>query len=188
MIGLFSLFSILSIVMIKYAYFNNHTNNADTLIVLGSRITADKPGKLLTQRLDVAKEFLLENPNSNCIVTGGQGKDEQYAEALVMSNYLSELSNKIYIEDRSTSTYENLLFCSQLIKDVTAKEASTPPSLSKDNIVIISNDFHLYRASYYAKKLGYTNISTISAPTTSHLLPIYWARECLAILKMYLFN
>lgn len=188
MLSAFCLFTTLSILMIKYAYFNDHSNNGDTVIVLGSKIIGDKPGKLLSQRLDIAKRFLLNNPNSNCIVTGGKGEDEDYSEAYIMNDYLSDLSNKIYSEDRSTSTYENLLFSLQLIEEINFKESITGSSLSNDNIVIISNDFHVYRASYYAKKLGYTNISTISAPTPSHLLPIYWIRECFAILKMYLFD
>ncbi|MEG2295903.1 MAG: hypothetical protein RSB96_04080, partial [Oscillospiraceae bacterium] len=76
--SIFCLFGTLSIMMIKYAYFNNHSNNGDTVIILGSKVIADKPGNLLMQRLEVAKEFLLNNPNSNCIVTGGKGKDETH--------------------------------------------------------------------------------------------------------------
>ena len=44
------------------------------MIVLGAQVHADKPSVVLKYRLDEAILYLNENPETVCIVAGGQGK------------------------------------------------------------------------------------------------------------------
>lgn len=48
--------------------------NLDYVIVLGAQVHADKPSVVLKYRLDEAILYLNENPETVCIVAGGQGK------------------------------------------------------------------------------------------------------------------
>ncbi|MCH5320667.1 MAG: YdcF family protein, partial [Eubacterium sp.] len=54
------------------------------VIVLGCRVKGDEPSLALLKRVDAAYRFLLNNPNSVAILSGGQGRDENLSEALCM--------------------------------------------------------------------------------------------------------
>ena len=84
-----------------------------TVVVLGCRAYGSRPSIMLASRLDAAYEYLTEHPDAICIVSGGQGPDESMPEAECMYLYLTEKGiapERIYQENRSTSTRENLLF------------------------------------------------------------------------------
>ena len=53
----------------------------DYVIVLGAQVHKDRPSVVLKYRLDRAAEYLRDNPETICIVSGGQGNNEPYAEA-----------------------------------------------------------------------------------------------------------
>lgn len=146
-------------------------------IVLGAKV---KPGGVpslsLKNRLDVAASYLTEHPNVTVIVSGGQGKDEDRTEASVMRDYLLErgiAQARIITEEQSTSTYENLLFSKKLL----------PPDTAA--ITIISNDFHLRRASFLAAELGLqSDVLAAKTPVSVELQSNL--RERAALLKTFL--
>ena len=47
--------------------------NLDYIIVLGAQVRADGPSKVLKHRLNTAIDYLEKNPETICIVSGGQG-------------------------------------------------------------------------------------------------------------------
>lgn len=111
--------------------------NADYIVVLGARVNGTRVTLNLKYRLDVALDYLNENEGTKVVVSGGQGKGEEITEAKAMSDYLVKngiKSDRIILEDRSKNTNENLKFSAELIG---SKEKKT---------VIVSNDFHIYRA------------------------------------------
>lgn len=149
-----------------------------TLVILGCQVKGEAPSLMLEERLLAALEYLEDNPKSVCIASGGQGKDEAISEALCMYNYL--VSNgidkgRIYIEDKSESTYENLLFSGEIIKENGLCE----------KIGIVTNNFHEYRANMIAENLGIESHS-VPAHTFVFLAPTYYVREIFALL--YEFN
>lgn len=88
-------------------------DNLDYVIVLGAQVHADKPSVVLKYRLDEAILYLNENPETVCIVSGGQGKNEPYSEAYGMAQYLMQNGidkDRILLEDQSKTTEENLRF------------------------------------------------------------------------------
>ncbi len=94
------------------------SNEIPYILILGAKLFGDKPSQSLQNRLDVALKYLNENPKTKAIVSGGQGEDEDIPEAHSMRNYLVAHginANRILIEDRSTSTYENLKFSKRFI-------------------------------------------------------------------------
>ena len=49
----------------------------------------DGPSRVLQYRLDAAYDYLVENPDTKVIVSGGQGSDEMISEAQGMYDYLA---------------------------------------------------------------------------------------------------
>ena len=79
---------------------------------------------------------------------------------------------KIIKEQRSTSTEENLQFSKAMLTDILSEKYRT---------VLITNDFHVYRACRLAEQLGYANIAHVHAGTTWYMVIPNGIRECLAI-------
>ena len=80
------------------------------------------------------------------------------------------------MEDKSSSTYENLEFSKSIIEE---------NNLCSD-IVIVTDGYHQLRAEMIAKNLGYENISNISAPTSPWLVPTYWVREWFGVAYQFI--
>lgn len=153
---------------------NNTPDEETTVVVLGCQVKPYGPSLMLRERLDAAYEYLGENPNVKCILSGGQGADEPMSEAECMYNWLVDKGidkERLYMEDKSTSTRENLMFSKKIIE-----ENGLNPIMT-----IITNDFHQYRASEIAKTLGIKNYN-VSGKTLITLLPTYYVRELGGIL------
>lgn len=150
--------------------------NLDYVIVLGAQVHADKPSVVLKYRLDEAILYLNENPETICIVSGGQGKNEPYSEAYGMEKYLTENGidkERILLEDESKTTEENL--------------SNSRKYIPEDATVgIITNDFHMFRALQIAEKQGLSNVCGIAADSTRFYLPNNMFREYLAEIKFLL--
>ncbi len=152
----------------------NKPSEAATVVVLGCRAYGSRPSIMLASRLDAAYEYLTEHPDAICIVSGGQGPDESMPEAECMYLYLTEKGiapERIYQENQSTSTRENLLFSQKII----AEEGLNP------EIAIVTNEYHEYRAGMIADALE-MEYSAVSARTPLWLFPTYYIRELYGII------
>lgn len=155
---------------------------ADFIIVLGAQIRGTWITKPLRLRLDKALEYYLENSDSGVkiIVSGGQGAGEDYSESYAMKQYLVAKGvpeERIIMEDKSTTTKENLEFS----YDIICREGN--PDC---NVVICSNNFHIFRARELAKHMGMVNVEGLAADCDIRLLPNYMVRDSLAIFKEFL--
>ncbi|MDQ0243101.1 uncharacterized SAM-binding protein YcdF (DUF218 family) [Bacillus fengqiuensis] len=152
---------------------------AEYLIVLGAKVNGSDMSLSLYNRAEAAHRYLQENSETKVIVTGGKGRGEYITEAEAVETYLLDNnigSNRILKEDKSTSTFENFLFAKDIISDLQA------------DVVIVSNDFHLFRARMIAERLGYMNVHTLAAPTPNVVKIQTYAREYAAILKSYMWD
>lgn len=150
-----------------------------TVVVLGCRVKNKKPSLALKERLDKTYQYLNENPKLQCILSGGQGANEEISEAKCMYQYLVSKGidpHRLYQEDKSTSTRENILFSYQLIKKENLPKA----------ITIITNEFHEYRAQTIARRLNIKSYA-ISAHTAWWLFPTYFVREIFGIVYEFIF-
>ena len=171
-------FSFAEVLIIKNAV-QKPEKNADYIVVLGARVNGTRVTLNLKYRLDVAIDYLNENTRTKVVVSGGQGKGEDITEAKAMSDYLIKngiKSDRIIFEDKSENTSENLEYSAEIIGSKTKK------------IVIVSNDFHIYRAKCIAKKMGYTDVSGASAKTKPITIPNSFVREAFAVVKYKIFN
>ncbi|MBQ4563972.1 MAG: YdcF family protein [Lachnospiraceae bacterium] len=161
--------------MVLFGMFSQASpDDLDYLIVLGTYVDGDQPSESLAHRLDKAIEYMEMNEKVVAIVTGGKGTADQPSEAYVMANYLLDHGikyDRIMLEEKATSTRENLIFSYELIGD---KDAT---------VGIVTNSFHVYRAMALADKLDFDGAVGIAAPSDKLLLPSYMAREFFVIIK-----
>lgn len=144
------------------------------VIVLGAQVRGQHVTKSLAKRLDAACEYLDKNPETKVICTGGQGRGEDISEALAEKRYLMEKGideSRIILEDKSTSTYENLKFSYEIIGNENA------------DIAIVTNNFHVYRAIKLGKYVGFKDVDGIAGKSDNRLLLNYMVREGLALFK-----
>ncbi len=150
-----------------------------TVIVLGAALRGDRPSLSLRTRLEAALAYLEEHPQARCIVSGGQGPDEICTEASVMRKWLVDrgiAADRIYMEDRSTSTYENICHSRELIE----QENLNP------HVAIVTQEFHQFRAQQFVKRAGLTVSGAVTAHTPWYLLGSYWIRDFAGVCHMIL--
>jgi uncharacterized SAM-binding protein YcdF (DUF218 family) len=145
----------------------------DAIIVLGAQVYEDGPSAALQYRLDRAYSYLMENPDTLCILSGGQGYNEPFPEAVGMAQYLEEKGipeDRLVLETESENTVQNLANSKALIRE----DAS---------IGIVTNDFHMFRALWIAKKQGLNQARGITAGSVPLYLPNNLLREYFAVIK-----
>ena len=109
----------------------------DAILVLGAKVNGTAPSGALDQRIDAAAAYLIANPETLCIASGGQGDDEGISEAACIRNGLVRrgiAESRILLEEQSTSTETNFL--------------NAMPMLGENvkTVGVVTNNFHIYRA------------------------------------------
>ena len=151
-----------------------------TMIILGCRVNGSVPSLMLWNRISTAQRYLETHPEVRAICSGGKGNDEHISEGRCIYNYLVQGGidpERLYVEEESSSTKENIAFSKALIE---------AEGLEQD-VVLVTNGFHCYRALQLAKKAGLTAYSW-PAQTALYLVPTYVLRECCGILYMWMFG
>lgn len=150
LMALFALSSMLNRVRIPFKTY-------DYIIVLGSGLIGDKVPPLLASRIDKGIDLFIRHHTKErpvkVIFTGGQGSDEKLPEGVAMASYAMQQGLRqehIIVEDQAINTYENLLFSAQLIE----AERQAQGKNSKYNVITVTNNFHVFRALLWARKVG----------------------------------
>ena len=158
--------------------------NPQIMIVLGCQLHEWGPSVLLQDRLNRALDYWKDHPDMIIVVSGGQGDNEPTSEARGMADYLiahGVEEDHILLEDRSHNTNQNLRYSISLI----AEEGYDPT----DDIMVVSNGFHLTRVRMLWDRAACDNLSTLAAPT-SHFpsrLKMY-IREPIALVKSFVLD
>lgn len=146
--------------LIIKASFGDADEQVDYVVVLGAKVREDGPSVSLQNRIDAAYEYLTAHPDAIAVVTGGQGADEPMSEAQCMYDHLVAMgiaSDRVWMEDKATSTWENLQFSLKLIEEKTGKRPT--------KIGLLSSEYHLFRAKLFADACG-VEAAGIPAHTT----------------------
>ncbi|RUT28012.1 YdcF family protein [Paenibacillus zeisoli] len=149
------------------------------VVILGSGLKGTQLSLTLKQRLDASLPYVNQHPKIPIVVSGGQGPGEAITEAVAMKKYLISrgiAEDRIKLENKSTSTKENLIFSKTLMQ--TSRN-------SQPAIMIVTSDYHMFRAKYIAGTLGYEAYG-VSAESPLYLKPINMIREYLAVIKALL--
>lgn len=158
-----------------YGQQNSATFQEDMAIVLGAGLRGGQPSATLQSRLETAIDYHLQNPQASIIVSGGIGRSEVRSEADVMAAFLEARgvpANLIIREGNSHSTYENMRLSRELV--------SGNPS-----IVVITNEFHIYRGTRFAAMVGFEEVTSFHASTPIYAITGSLIREVAAIFKMW---
>ncbi len=117
--------------------------DVDCIIVLGCYVKEDgTPGNILADRLKTSVE-LYKNGVAPKIIMSGDHSSDEYNEVAVMKNYAVEAgvhSEDVFMDHAGFSTYETMY---------RAKEV-----FGAEKVVIVTQEYHLYRSVFIAEKLG----------------------------------
>ncbi len=155
----------------------------DYVIVLGAKVNGTAPSLSLSDRIQAAEDYLKAHPDTIAILSGGQGPDEGISEAECMLRELTARGiapERLWLEGRATSTWENLNFSLDIIEEKTG----TRP----ERVGLLSSEYHLYRAGLFAKECG---VEAITIPAATSWLTIrlnYFMREVAGVWHYMIFG
>lgn len=119
------------------------TLDADCILVLGAGVARDgDPSPMLADRLETGISLYRLGAAPKLLMSGDHGKLD-YDEVNTMKSYAIASgvpSTDVFMDHAGFSTYESIYRC----RDVFAAE----------KIVIVTQEYHLYRALYIAERLG----------------------------------
>ena len=79
--------------------------------------------------------------------------------------------DRMNLEDQSENTWQNIEYSKEKIKD------------DYSSVVIVTNDFHVFRGTRIAKKQGFRGVEGLGAPTKWYTVPNMFVREAVAVWK-----
>ena len=123
----------------------------DCILILGCKVNGENPSLMLRDRLSQGVE-LYGVASNKLLMTGDHGK-EGYDEVGVMKTYAEDAgipSENIFEDHAGFSTYESMYRAKEIFK---AKK-----------ILIVTQEYHLYRAIYDARALGLEAYGVIAEP------------------------
>ena len=117
--------------------------DVDCILVLGCGVKADgTPSLMLTDRLERGVELYELNVAPKLLMSGDHGR-EGYDEVNAMKQYAMDAgvpSSDIFMDHAGFSTYESMYRAKEIFQ--------------AQKVVIVSQEYHLYRAIYIAQALG----------------------------------
>ncbi|MBO4838697.1 MAG: YdcF family protein [Lachnospiraceae bacterium] len=149
-----------------------------TVVILGCGVRGTVPSLMLQTRIDAAADYLTAHPDARAVCSGGMGRGENISEGECIYRVLTARGiapERLLVEDRSSNTEENLCFSAAIIKE----EGLSP------HLILVSSEYHLYRAVHMANRLG-LEAESVPAHTPLRLLPAYFLRECMAVVKEWI--
>lgn len=151
-------------------------DDVEYLVVLGAGLHGDVPSLSLTDRLEGALAWLEAHPDCVAVVSGGQGPGETMTEGEAMGIWLEARGidpSRIIVEDRATSTQENLEYSFALIRG----RGGEPDG----NCAIVTSEYHLYRAKALAARQGVECFGVAARTSWPTLMLNYFIREGFAV-------
>jgi uncharacterized SAM-binding protein YcdF (DUF218 family) len=132
---------------------------AEAIVVLGAAQYDGRPSAQLRARLDHALTLWQQGIAPLVVVTGGNQPGDRFTEAEASAAYLAERgvpAEALVLENASRTTFDAL--------------ASTQVLLAQrglDDVVIVSDPFHLLRARLIATEVG---LSAVTSPTPTSVV------------------
>lgn len=142
--------------------------NIDCILILGAGIWNNQPSPMLEDRLLEGISLYKKGISSKIIMSGDHGKVD-YDEVNIMKKFAIEKgvnSEDIFMDHAGFSTYESI-YRTQKIFQV-------------KKIVIVTQQYHLYRALYIAKQFGIEAYGVASNPREYARQSIREVREWIA--------
>lgn len=116
-------------------------SDIDCAVILGAGVRDGKPTPMLKDRLLTGIELYKSGAAKKLIMSGDHGSKD-YDEVNIMKSFAVENGvpdSDIFMDHAGFSTYETVYRAKEIFE--------------ADNIIIVSQEYHLYRALYIAEKL-----------------------------------
>lgn len=180
-VGILSVLAI-NIYVIKYAekyVFTDIKNlpNKQTVLVLGAKVQDMKLSPILYDRVVKGNEIYKSGKAEKILLSGDHGR-KNYDEVNAMKKYVMENIkdidySDIFMDHAGFDTYDSMYRA----RDV----------FGTKSIIIVTQEFHIYRAVYIARKLDIDAVGfSVSESRYSKELQLNWdIRECLARVKAF---
>ena len=185
----FVFFAVLEALVIRGAPSDRDDRPVQAVIVLGAGVNGETPSLALQTRIDAAERYIGEHPGIPVVLSGGQGPGERISEAECMRRALEKRGvdpNRLYLEDRSTDTRENLEYSTALLRTLGFEERGEE-NPDGGCVAVVTNDFHLFRVSL----LGGPGLRVVGVPARLpwlHLTVNYYIREAFAVAELLVFG
>jgi len=182
--------AITEIPIVKASY-GSSDGSQQYLIVLGAKVNGTEPSYSLSKRLEGALSYLQNNREAVCVVSGGQGPDEDISEAACMANWLQNHGidgNRIILESASTSTDENIAFSYDAILSHLGYSKDFGYASLEGKVAIASSSYHLFRVELKAERYGFVPATVACNPGYPLLTFNYYLREAFAIWAQLIFT
>ncbi len=114
----------------------------DCILVLGAGVRNERPSAMLQDRIDGGVSLYMAGASDKIIMSGDHGRKD-YDEVNVMKNEAIEAgvpSDDVFMDHAGFSTYESLYRAKEIF--------------GAEKIVIVTQEYHLFRALYIARQLG----------------------------------
>jgi vancomycin permeability regulator SanA len=147
------------------------TFNADCILVLGAGVINGRPSPMLTDRLLEGINLYKAGASKKLLMSGDHGQKD-YDEVNTMKQFAMDYdipSQDIFMDHAGFSTYESMYRARDIFQ---AKK-----------IIIVTQEYHLYRALYVANALGLEAYGVPSDPREYYGQEYREAREILARFK-----
>lgn len=178
---IFAVYGAMVTLLMTYSAMKAPSQNA-TAVVLGAQVKPWGPSAVLYGRISGANRYLAGNPEAVAVLSGGQGADEPISEAQSMHETLTEMgieADRLYLEDKSTNTTENINFSMQVIEK----------NNLNSEIAIATDSYHQLRAQIIARQQGVKgNVGAINSDTSFLYIPTFAVREWFALPYQVLFR
>lgn len=121
----------------------NDIKDIDVIMILGCKVEDNRPSLMLEKRLDKGIE-IYNKIHSKILVTGsGEKEDGNLDEITIMSKYLIDHNvdpSDILLDYEGFTTYDSIYRAKHI--------------LNTQKMVIITQEYHIYRSLFLANKLG----------------------------------
>ena len=136
---------------------------ADCILILGCGLRRDGfPSQMLRDRLDVGIAAYEKGLADRLLMSGDHGR-EDYDEVNAMKDYAISKgvpSEDIFMDHAGFSTYESMYRARKIF--------------GCEKIIVVTQNYHLYRAVYDAKAMG---METLGIPSNiRHFAPTQWVK------------
>lgn len=161
----------------KFLSLEEATNldDVDCILVLGAGVWGDRPTHMLEDRLEYGISLYKMGASGKLLMSGDHGR-ENYDEVNVMKNYAVNhgvLSSDVFMDHAGFSTYESIYRARDIFE--------------AEKIIIVTQEYHLYRALFIADKLGLEAYGVASDPREYVGQRSRNIRELLARVKDFLY-
>ncbi len=146
-----------------------------TAIVLGASVRRNGDlSSVLTDRVDGALELYSSGKIKRFLLSGDHGQKD-YDEVNTMKKYLINKgvdSSDIFLDHAGFDTYSSMVRAKEVFK--------------VDSLYIVTQQYHLYRAVYIARKIGLNAFGYVADKREYNAIVKYTVREWLANVKSWM--